>query len=157
MLVDFARNDLARIYQPGSRYVADLTSVDRYSHVMQLVSRVVGKLRADLDILHAYQARMNMGTVTGVPKIKAMTLIAGYKNENQGSYGAAIGYVKGSGDFNSCIVIRAAYIEDNITTIQVGAGVVLDSDLQSEAEETRNKAQVVINAIMQSHQTREIS
>ncbi|WP_032114996.1 anthranilate synthase component 1 [Candidatus Arsenophonus nilaparvatae] len=157
MLVDLARNDLARICQPGSRYVADLTSVDRYSHVMHLVSRVVGKLRADLDILHAYQACMNMGTLTGAPKIKAMTLIAGYENENRGSYGGAIGYFKGSGDFDSCIVIRAAYIEDNIATIQVGAGVVLDSDPQSEADETRNKAQAVINAIMQSQQTQEIS
>ncbi|MDR5612667.1 MAG: chorismate-binding protein, partial [Arsenophonus sp.] len=106
---------------------------------------------------HAYQACMNMGTLTGAPKIKAMTLIAGYENENRGSYGGAIGYFKGNGDFDSCIVIRAAYIEDNIATIQVGAGVVLDSDPQSEADETRNKAQAVINAIMQSHQTQEIS
>ncbi|HGJ5891526.1 MAG TPA: anthranilate synthase component 1 [Arsenophonus apicola] len=156
MLVDLARNDLARICQPGSRYVANLTSVDRYSHVMHLVSRVVGKLRTDLDVLHAYQACMNMGTLTGAPKIKAMTLIANYEKENRGSYGGAIGYFKGNGDFDSCIVIRAAYIEDNIASVQVGAGVVLDSDPQSETDETRNKAQAVINAIMQSHQSLEV-
>ncbi|WGL94286.1 anthranilate synthase component 1 [Arsenophonus nasoniae] len=156
MLVDLARNDLARICQPGSRYVAKLTAVDRYSHVMHLVSRVVGKLRTDLDVLHAYQACMNMGTLTGAPKIKAMTLIADYEKENRGSYGGSIGYFKGNGDFDTCIVIRAAYIEDGIATVQVGAGVVLDSDPQSETDETRNKAQAVINAIMQSHQTLEV-
>jgi anthranilate synthase component 1 len=79
MLVDLARNDLARICTPGSRYVADLTKVDRYSFVMHLVSRVVGELRQDLDVLHAYRACMNMGTLSGAPKVRAMQLIADAK------------------------------------------------------------------------------
>lgn len=87
MLVDLARNDLARICEAGSRYVANLTKVDRYSFVMHLVSHVVGTLRQDLDVFHAYQACMNMGTLTGAPKVKAMQLIAQYEQERRGSYG----------------------------------------------------------------------
>lgn len=151
MLVDLARNDLARICQAGSRYVAELTKVDRYAFVMHLVSRVVGKLRDDLDIFHAYQACMNMGTLSGAPKVSAMQLIARYEKTKRGSYGGAIGYFTGAGDFDTCIVIRSAYVENNIATIQVGAGIVLDSDPQMEAEETRNKSQAVINAILQAH------
>ncbi|MEQ4923506.1 anthranilate synthase component 1 [Proteus hauseri] len=151
MLVDLARNDLARICQAGSRYVAELTKVDRYAFVMHLVSRVVGKLRDDLDIFHAYQACMNMGTLSGAPKVSAMQLIAHYEKTKRGSYGGAIGYFTGAGDFDTCIVIRSAYVENNIATIQVGAGIVLDSDPKMEAEETRNKSQAVINAILQAH------
>lgn len=151
MLVDLARNDLARICQTGSRYVAELTKVDRYAFVMHLVSRVVGKLRADLDIFHAYQACMNMGTLSGAPKVSAMQLIARYEKTQRGSYGGAIGYFTGAGDFDTCIVIRSAYVENNLATVQVGAGVVLDSCPQMEAEETRNKSQAVINAILQAH------
>ncbi|SPY98464.1 anthranilate synthase component I [Proteus mirabilis] len=151
MLVDLARNDLARICQAGSRYVAELTKVDRYAFVMHLVSRVVGTLRHDLDIFHAYQACMNMGTLSGAPKVSAMQLIAQYEKTKRGSYGGAIGYFTGNGDFDTCIVIRSAYVEKDIATIQVGAGIVLDSDPKMEAEETRNKSQAVINAILQAH------
>ncbi|MCW7546572.1 anthranilate synthase component 1 [Photorhabdus sp. APURE] len=156
MLVDLARNDLARICEPGSRYVADLTKVDRYSFVMHLVSRVVGTLRHDLDIFHAYQACMNMGTLTGAPKVRAMQLIAHYESERRGSYGGAVGYFTGKGDMDNCIVIRSAYVEDGIATIQVGAGIVLDSDPLAESEETRNKAKAVIRAIIEAHQAEEI-
>ena len=86
MLVDLARNDLARICKPGSRYVSDLVRVDRYSHVMHLVSRVIGELREGLDALHAYASCMNMGTLTGAPKIRAMQLIAEHEGEKRGSY-----------------------------------------------------------------------
>ncbi|MFD0707584.1 anthranilate synthase component I [Photorhabdus luminescens] len=156
MLVDLARNDLARICEPGSRYVADLTKVDRYSFVMHLVSRVVGTLRHDLDIFHAYQACMNMGTLTGAPKVRAMQLIAHYENERRGSYGGAVGYFTGKGDMDNCIVIRSAYVEDGIATVQVGAGIVLDSEPLAESEETRNKAKAVIRAIIEAHQAEEI-
>lgn len=125
MLVDLARNDLARICQAGSRYVADLTKVDRYSFVMHLVSRVVGTLRADLDVLHAYQACMNMGTLSGAPKVRAMQLIAASEGTRRGSYGGAVGYFTATGDLDTCIVIRSAYVEDGIATVQAGAGVVL--------------------------------
>lgn len=155
MLVDLARNDLARICEPGSRYVADLTKVDRYSFVMHLVSRVVGTLRQDLDVLHAYRACMNMGTLSGAPKVRAMQLIAQSEKTRRGSYGGAVGYFTAHGDLDTCIVIRSAYVEDGIATVQAGAGIVLDSHPQSEADETRNKARAVLRAIATAHHARE--
>lgn len=156
MLVDLARNDLARICEPGSRYVADLTKVDRYSFVMHLVSRVVGKLREDLDVLHAYRACMNMGTLSGAPKVRAMRLIAEAEGSRRGSYGGAVGYFTASGDLDTCIVIRSAYVEDGVATVQAGAGVVLDSNPQAEADESRNKARAVLRAIATAHHCKEI-
>ncbi|MEG3767371.1 anthranilate synthase component 1 [Alteromonas sp. 14N.309.X.WAT.G.H12] len=147
MLVDLARNDVAKVSQPGSRYVKDLLKVDRYSHVMHLVSRVVGQLRDDLDALHAYQACMNMGTLVGAPKVSAATLIREVEKKRRGSYGGAVGYLNGNGDMDTCIVIRSAFVKNNRAYIQAGAGVVHDSDPQSEADETRTKAQAVINAV----------
>lgn len=117
--------DLARICEPGSRYVADLTKVDRYSFVMHLVSRVVGTLRKDLDVLHAYRACMNMGTLSGAPKVRAMQLIAESEKMRRGSYGGAVGYFTAHGDLETCIVIRSAYVEDGIAIVQAEAGVVL--------------------------------
>ncbi|BBE78007.1 MULTISPECIES: anthranilate synthase component 1 [Phytobacter] len=155
MLVDLARNDLARICTPGSRYVADLTKVDRYSFVMHLVSRVVGELRQDLDVLHAYRACMNMGTLSGAPKVRAMQLIADAEGSRRGSYGGAVGYFTAHGDLDTCIVIRSAWVEDGVATVQAGAGVVLDSVPQSEADETRNKARAVLRAIAKAHNAQE--
>lgn len=152
MLVDLARNDVARISVPGSRYVSDLLKVDRYSHVMHLVSRVVGTLREDLDALHAYQACMNMGTLIGAPKIRAAKLIREIEKKRRGSYGGAIGYMNGAGDMDTCIVIRSACVVDGMAYIQAGAGVVYDSDPQAEADETRNKAQAVIHAIQRANE-----
>ncbi|QLE79313.1 anthranilate synthase component 1 [Francisella sp. Scap27] len=151
MLVDLARNDVARISKPGTRYLADLLKVDRYSHVMHLVSRVVGQLEEGLDALHAYQASMNMGTLTGAPKIKAMQLISKVEKQTRGGYGGAVGYLNGLGDLDSCIVIRSAYVENEVAEVQAGAGVVLDSIPIAEADETRTKAQAVITAIKNVH------
>ena len=153
MLVDLARNDVARISEPGSRHVADLLKVDRYSHVMHLVSRVVGKLRNDLDALHAYQACMNMGTLVGAPKIRASQLVRQVEQKRRGSYGGAVGYINGCGDMDTCIVIRSAFVKDGIAQAQAGAGVVFDSNPQSEADETRGKAAAVLNAIALAHGT----
>jgi anthranilate synthase component 1 len=147
MLVDLARNDIARIAEPGTRHVAELLKVDRYSHVMHLVSRVVGELRQDLDALHAYQACMNMGTLVGAPKIRAAQLIRDVEQKRRGSYGGAVGYLNGEGDMDTCIVIRSAFVKNGIATVQAGAGVVYDSKPQSEADETRSKAQAVLSAI----------
>jgi anthranilate synthase component 1 len=151
MLVDLARNDVARISEPGTRHVADLLKTDRYSHVMHLVSRVVGQLRSDLDALHGYQACMNMGTLTGAPKIRAMQLIRQVEKQRRGSYGGAVGYLNGVGDLDTCIVIRSAYVENGIAQVQAGAGVVFDSVPQAETDETRGKAQAVISAIQTAH------
>ncbi|AUX93613.1 anthranilate synthase component 1 [Mixta gaviniae] len=155
MLVDLARNDLARICEPGSRYVADLTKVDRYTFIMHLVSRVVGTLRHDLDVLHAYRACMNMGTLSGAPKVRAMQLIAGAEGTRRGAYGGAVGYFTASGDLDTCIIIRSAWVEDGIATVQAGAGVVLDSQPQAEADESRNKARAVLRAIATAHHCKE--
>ena len=151
MLVDLARNDLARISETGTRYVADLLQVDRYSHVMHLVSRVVAKLRNDCDALHAYRACMNMGTLVGAPKVSAATLIRQVEKQRRGSYGGAVGYLAGNGDMDTCIVIRSAFVKNNQAIVQAGAGVVHDSDPTSEVTETENKAKAVILAIQQAH------
>ncbi len=147
MLVDLARNDIARISQPGSRKIAELLKVDRYSHVMHLVSRVTGQLRTDLDALHAYQACMNMGTLTGAPKVRAAQLLRQAEGERRGSYGGAVGYLNGRGDMDTCIIIRSAFVRHGTAYVQAGAGVVADSDPQCEADETRQKAQAVLRAI----------
>lgn len=147
MLVDLARNDIARVSKGGTRHVAELLKVDRYSNVMHLVSRVCGILSDKLDALHAYQACMNMGTLSGAPKVKATELIRQIEGKRRGSYGGAVGYVNGEGDMDTCIVIRSAFVKDGLAHVQAGAGVVYDSDPQSEANETRQKAQAAIKAI----------
>jgi anthranilate synthase component 1 len=151
MLVDLARNDVAKVSKAGTRHVKELLKVDRYSHVMHLVSRVVGKLRDDLDALHAYQACMNMGTLVGAPKVSAASLIRDTEKQKRGSYGGAVGYINGNGDMDTCIVIRSAFVRLKTAYIQAGAGVVNDSVPQAEADETRAKAQAVISAIIAAH------
>lgn len=150
MLVDLARNDLARICEAGTRHVGQLLKVDRYSHVMHLVSRVVGQLRQGLDALHAWQACMNMGTLTGAPKVRAMQLIRELEGVRRDSYGGAIGYMLGNGDMETCIVIRSALVFDGMAKVQAGAGVVYDSVPELETEETLNKAAAVLAAIRQA-------
>ncbi len=151
MLVDLARNDLARIAETNSRHTKVLLKVDRYSHVMHLVSHVVAKLRGDLDALHAYQACLNMGTLTGAPKIRASELIRQVERERRGSYGGAVGYILGNGDMDTCILIRSAFVNRAGTAIvQAGGGVVADSNPLSEAEESRSKAAAPLSAIAKS-------
>jgi len=147
MLVDLARNDISRISNTGSITIPRLLEIDRYSQVMHLVSCVQGKLRDDLDCFHAYQACMNMGTLTGAPKIKATEIIRQTEKTRRGSYGGAVGYINNIGDMDSCIVIRSAFCRNAIAHIQAGAGIVFDSVPASEAEETQNKANAVILAI----------
>ncbi|MCW5197443.1 anthranilate synthase component 1 [Buchnera aphidicola] len=156
MLVDLARNDLSRICKTGSRYVKKLIKVEKYSHVMHLVSIITGILKKKLDILHAYRACMNMGTLTGAPKIQAMKLISKIEKETRGSYGGSIGYFTGEKKFNTCIIIRSAYIENDIATIQVGAGIVLKSIPKEECLETWNKAYAVIKSIRDTKLIRKI-
>ena len=147
MLVDLARNDVARVATPGTRRVVDLLQVDRYSRVMHLVSRVTAELAGDLDALDAYRACMNMGTLTGAPKLRATELLRELEGHRRGSYGGAVGYLQGNGDMDTCIVIRSAYVTGGTAVVQAGAGVVRDSNPQSEADETLHKAYAVLNAI----------
>lgn len=150
MLVDLARNDVARVAVPATRRVADLLQVDRYSRVMHLVSRVTATLHEDFDALDAYRACMNMGTLTGAPKLKAMELLGGVEGIRRGSYGGAIGYVRGDGSLDTCIVIRSAFVRDGHAVVQAGAGVVRDSQPQAEADETVHKAYAVLHAVARS-------
>ena len=147
MLVDLARNDVARVSEPGTRWVDRLLTVERYSHVSHLVSNVRGRLRADLDALHAYVATMNMGTLVGAPKIEAASLLRKHEETRRGPYGGAVGYLSGTGRLDSCIVIRSAFVREGRAHVRAGAGVVYDSDPQAEADETRRKADAVLAAI----------
>lgn len=147
MLVDLARNDVARVSKPGTRRLARLLAVERYSHVMHLVSEVVGELQEDLDALHAYAASMNMGTLVGAPKVRAAQILREVEATARGPYGGAVGYLTDAGDLDSAIVIRSALVRDGVATVRAGAGIVLDSDPASEARETRDKALAVLRAI----------
>lgn len=147
MLVDLARNDLARIAVAGSRYVDNLLHVDHYQSVMHLVSDVHAKLRPDLDAFNAYQACMNMGTLSGAPKIMAHELIYRYEGKKRGSYGGVIAIIGNDGSFDSCITIRSAFVKGQTAYVQAGCGVVYDSDIKSECQETVNKARSVLTAL----------
>lgn len=147
MLVDLARNDLARVAVPGTRKVAELLQVDRYSRVMHLVSRVTATLHEDFDALDAYRACMNMGTLTGAPKLRAVDLLREVEGKRRGSYGGAVGYLGGDGRMDNCIVIRSAFVRNGEAIIQAGAGVVRDSIPQAEADETVHKAYAVLDAV----------
>lgn len=147
MLVDLARNDLARVCRTGTRRVQPLLVVERYSHVMHLVSGVTGILRAGLDAFHAIAAAMNMGTLVGAPKVRALELLRVHEATRRGAYGGAIGYATGRGAFDSAVIIRSAVVENGIATVRAGAGVVHDSVPRLEADETRRKAAATLEAI----------
>ncbi len=147
MLVDLARNDIARVTSPGSRVVNEMLITEKYESVMHLVSNVKGRLRDDLDALSAYLATMNMGTLTGAPKIEAMKIIRQLEKNKRGYYGGAVMYLTIDGQFDSCITIRSLQIKDNIAYIRVGAGIVNDSIPKSEFDETQHKAGSCLRAI----------
>lgn len=147
MLVDLARNDIARVSVPGTRQVTKLLTVERYSHVMHLVSEVAGTLAHGLDALHAYAASMNMGTLVGAPKVRAAELLREVEVSRRGPYGGAVGYLTHTGDMDTAIIIRAGMVQNGIATVRAGAGVVLDSRPEREARETRQKAASVLRAI----------
>ena len=147
MLIDLARNDIARISKPGTRYVDEPFVVEKYSHVQHLVSNVKGILKDDLDALHAYLASMNMGTLTGAPKVEAMKLIRKVEKKKRGFYGGSVGYITPNGDLDTCIVIRSMELKNNKAYIRAGAGIVFDSIPKNEFIETEKKAQACLKAI----------
>jgi anthranilate synthase component 1 len=147
MLVDLARNDVARVSRAGTRRVARLLDVDRFSHVMHLVSEVTGELAEGLDALHAYAAVTNMGTVTGAPKLRAAELLRVAERDARGPYGGAVGYLTHAGDMDTAIVIRSAVVRDGVAAVRAGAGVVAASDPARESRETRAKAAGVLDAL----------
>jgi anthranilate synthase component 1 len=147
MLVDLARNDVARVSRPGTRQVTRLLTVDRYAHVMHLVSEVEGTLAEGQDALHAYAAAMNMGTLVGAPKIRAAQILREVEPSRRGAYGGAVGYLSHDGAMDTAIVIRAAVVREGLAEVRAGAGIVFDSDPDEEARETRRKAEAVLRAI----------
>jgi len=147
MLVDLARNDIARVANPGSRVVTELLTAEKYESVQHLVSNVKGTLRPDLDALSAYLATMNMGTLTGAPKIEAMKIIRRLEKNKRGYYGGAVMYLTVDGQFDSCITIRSLQVRDRTAYIRVGAGIVHDSIPKMEFEETEHKARSCLRAI----------
>jgi anthranilate synthase component 1 len=155
MLVDLARNDVARVSRAGTRRVTKLLTVDRYAHVMHLVSEVEGELAPGLDALHAYAAAMNMGTLVGAPKVRAAQLLRELEPSRRGAYGGAVGYLTHDGEMDTAIVIRAAVVRHGVAEVRAGAGVVHDSTPEGEATETRRKAESVLRAIAGSQGARE--
>lgn len=147
MLVDLGRNDLGRVCQSGSVKVTDFMVIERYSHVMHIVSNVIGKLRKDKDQFEVLISAFPAGTVTGAPKIRAMEIIDELENINRGPYAGAIGYFSFSGNLDSAITIRTVIVKGNTAYIQAGAGIVSDSIPSREYQETVNKAKGMIKAI----------
>jgi len=147
MLVDLGRNDVGRVAEYGSVEVTDLMVVERYSHVMHLVSTIRGRRRPDKDRFDVLAACFPAGTVTGAPKIRAMEIIDELEPTRRGLYAGAILYADYSGNLDSCIVIRTALVRDGRAYIQAGAGIVADSVPEREYQETVSKARSVIRAI----------
>jgi anthranilate synthase component 1 len=150
MLVDLGRNDIGRISEPGTVKVTQLMDVERYSHVMHLVSHVQGNLRAGLSQFDALRSCFPAGTVSGAPKIRAMEIIAELEKEKRGPYAGAVGYFDFSGNLDTAITIRTFVIKNNIAYIQAGAGIVADSVPEREYQESLNKAQALLAAIDQA-------
>ncbi|MCP4503135.1 MAG: anthranilate synthase component 1 [Deltaproteobacteria bacterium] len=147
MLVDLARNDVARIAKPGTREVSELLAIARYSHVMHLTSEVVGELDDDIDALAVFRVAMNPGTLVGAPRLRAAELLREIEVDKRGPYGGAVGWFSITGSMDFAIVIRSAWVHDDVAVIRAGAGIVRDSVPAMEADETRKKAASVLEAI----------
>jgi anthranilate synthase component 1 len=147
MLVDLGRNDLGRVSEYGSVKVRDLMYVERYSHVMHLVSALEGTLRPELDAMDAFAACFPAGTLSGAPKVRAMQIIEELEPTRRGVYGGSVLYADYAGNLDSCIAIRTMLVKGKKAYLQAGAGIVADSDPEKEFEETMNKARAVLKAV----------
>ena len=147
MLVDLGRNDLGRVARVGSVRTPELMIVEKYSHVLHLVSGVTASLRRGRTAFDVLRATFPAGTVTGAPKVRAMEIIAELERFDRGPYAGAVGYVSFSGNLDTCITIRTVLIKDGRAYIQVGAGIVADSQPAREYQETLNKAKAMMQAI----------
>jgi anthranilate synthase component I len=150
MLVDLGRNDLGRVARAGTVTVSRYMDVERYSHVLHLVSHVEGRLRPDLDALEALRAVFPAGTLSGAPKVRAMQLIAAAERERRGLYGGAVGYLGYDGNLDTAITIRSAVLKDGLAHVHTGAGIVAGSVPDREFEETEHKAAALRRAIEQA-------
>lgn len=147
MLVDLGRNDIGRIAEVGSVEVTELMTVERYSHVMHIVSNVRGSLKAGVDSFDVLRATFPAGTVSGAPKVRAMEIIEELEPSRRGPYAGCLGYFGFSGNMDMCITIRTMVIKDNTIYMQAGGGVVADSDPEAEYQETVNKATALFKAV----------
>ena len=157
MLVDLGRNDLGRVCAAGTVNVVEFMQLERYSHVMHIVSTVTGELAAGKSPVEALYAVFPAGTLSGAPKPRAMEIIEEHEPSRRGIYGGAIGYVDFTGNLDTCIAIRTAVIKDKTAYVQAGAGIVADSDPASENEECLNKAAVVLGAVAAANSIRTIA
>lgn len=156
MLVDLGRNDLGRVCKSGSVKVVEFMQLERYSHVMHIVSTVTGSLEKNQLAIDALYAVFPAGTLSGAPKPRAMELIESHEPFRRGIYGGAIGYVDFTGNLDTCIAIRTAVIKDGVAYVQAGAGIVADSIPENEDEECRNKAAAVLGAIAAANKLRSL-
>ncbi len=152
MLADLGRNDIGRVCEYGSVQVNNLMTVERYSHVMHLVSDVVGKLKKGKSAFDVFRAAFPAGTVTGAPKVRAMQIINELEPDARGPYAGAVGYLSFNGNLDTCITIRTVLVKDGRAYVQAGAGIVADSKPEQEYQETRNKAAGMIAAIRLAEQ-----
>jgi anthranilate synthase component 1 len=146
MLLDLGRNDVGRVAEIGSVAVTQRFIIERYSHVMHIVSNVIGRLKAGADAIDALMAGFPAGTVSGAPKVRAMEIIDELERSKRGPYAGAVGYFSADGDMDTCIVLRTALVKDGMLHVQAGAGVVHDSIPENEQQECINKAKAVVRA-----------
>ena len=146
MLIDLGRNDVGKVSLTGKVELTEKMIVERYSHVMHIVSSVEGQLPPDTTNMTVLQAAFPAGTLSGAPKVRAMEILEATEPTKRGIYGGAVGYLSFSGDMDLAIAIRTAIIKNNTLFIQSGAGIVADSNPESEWQETQNKAQAIIRA-----------
>jgi anthranilate synthase component 1 len=147
MLVDLHRNDIGRVSKPGTVKIDDRMVVERYSHVMHITSHVSGEMRDDATAIDALRVSLPVGTVSGAPKIRAMQIIDELEPTRRGPYAGGVGYLDFAGNMDTCIALRTIVWRNGAYDVQVGAGVVADSDPASEYEETMNKAKAMLKAV----------
>ena len=147
MLIDLGRNDVGRVAEVGSVAVTEQMAVERYSHVMHIVSNVTGRLRQGMSSIAALRATFPAGTLSGAPKIRAMEIIDELEPVKRGIYGGAVGYLGWNGNMDTAIAIRTAVIKDGQLNIQAGAGIVADSVPATEWDETMNKGRAIFRAV----------
>jgi len=147
MLLDLGRNDVGRVSEAGSVSLTDNMVIERYSHVMHIVSNVTGRVRAGISAVDALRAALPAGTLSGAPKVRAMEIIDGLEPVKRGIYGGAVGYLTWSGNMDTAIAIRTVVVKDGQAILQAGAGVVADSVPTAEWEETLSKARAMMRAI----------
>jgi anthranilate synthase component 1 len=150
MLLDLGRNDVGRVARIGTVRVTESFAVERYSHVMHIVSHVVGELDKRHDVIDALMGGFPAGTLSGAPKVRAMEIIDELEKTKRGPYGGCVGYFSADGEMDSCIVLRTALIKDGTMYVQAGAGIVADSDPRAEQQECVNKAKALFRAAVEA-------